>query len=139
MTVAVHHDIPELDAAGLRRFGLVTGGVVAGLFGLALPWLVGFPWPAWPWMLAAVLGAWGLAAPAGLGPVYRGWMRFGLLMGRVVTPLVLGTVFFAVITPAALVMKVIRRDSMCRALDERAETYRVPSVKARRESMERPY
>ena len=136
---AHHHDIPELDAAGLRRFAFVTGGIVAVLFGLALPWLLGFGHPLWPWVLAAVLGAWGLLAPASLRPVYRGWMRFGLLMNRIVTPVILGVLFYLVITPVALVMKIIRRDPMARSLEGDAESYRVPSVKAPREKMERPY
>ena len=33
------HTIPELDKKGLREFGLVTGGIVAGLFGLFFPWI----------------------------------------------------------------------------------------------------
>ena len=34
------HSIPELDRKGLREFGLVTGGIVAVLFGLFFPWLL---------------------------------------------------------------------------------------------------
>ena len=33
------HEIPELDREGLRQFGLTTGGIVAVLFGVVLPWL----------------------------------------------------------------------------------------------------
>lgn len=133
------HDIPELDAAGLRRFALVTGAIVLVLFGGLLPWAFGFAWPAWPWILAGVLGAWGLVAPASLRPVYRGWMRFGLLMNRVTTPLILGLLFFAIITPVALFMKLIRRDTMARKLASGETSYRVASTKQAREKMERPY
>ena len=46
--------IPELDHAGLRRFGLTTGALIAGIFGLLLPWLFDARYPAWPWLAAAL-------------------------------------------------------------------------------------
>ena len=39
------HKIPVLDRKGLREFGLVTGGIIAGLFGLFFPWLIERPFP----------------------------------------------------------------------------------------------
>jgi hypothetical protein len=44
-------NIPELDKAGLRRFGLTTGIIVAVLFGIVLPWVFNLGWPTWPWMV----------------------------------------------------------------------------------------
>ena len=131
--------IPELDAAGLRRFALVTGAIVVALFGLGLPWLLDAALPVWPWVVAGVLAAWGVAAPATLGPVYRGWMRFGLLMNRIVSPLVLGLVFYLIITPVGVVMRLFGRDPLSRRLDPGAVSYRVQSRKPDRTSMERPF
>ena len=132
-------DIAELDAKGLRGFALLTAAIVVVLFGLALPWLFGLRLPLWPWLLAGVLASWGLLAAASLRPVYRAWMRFGLLMNRIMTPLILGLVFFVVITPVALVMKVMRKDPMARSPAASTSSYRVPSTKPAREKMERPY
>jgi hypothetical protein len=133
------HDIPELDAKGLRSFALTTGGIVIALFGLLLPWLLDLGFPIWPWVLGAVLGVWGLAAPASLRPVYRGWMRFGLLASRITTPIILGIVFYVVIMPMGLVMRLFGHDPMRRKLDTDEASYRVPSKSAPRESVERPY
>ena len=47
------------DKKGLREFGLITGGLFVGLFGLLFPWLFSFALPVWPWVIAGVL--WGLA------------------------------------------------------------------------------
>jgi O-antigen/teichoic acid export membrane protein len=135
----VLHDIPELDPAGLRRFALTTGGIVAGLFGLLLPWLLGLGWPLWPWLLAAVLMAWGLAAPARLRPVYRGWMRFGALASRITTPLILGLAFFLLFVPMGAAMRLAGHDPLRRKLEPDAETYRVPSRPLPPDSVERPY
>ena len=54
----ISSDIPELDRAGLRKFGLTTGAIVALLFGLFLPWLFDFGLPRWPWMLAKCDRCW---------------------------------------------------------------------------------
>jgi hypothetical protein len=133
------HSIPELDRNGLRKFGVTTGAIVAGLFGIFFPWLLKAGFVLWPWVLFAVLAIWGLVAPMSLRPVYQGWMKFGLFMSRFTTPLIMGLVFFVVITPAALVMKIMGKDPMKRALTQDHTTYRVASSKAARESIERPY
>lgn len=133
------HAIPELDARGLRHFGLLTGGILAGLFGLLLPWVFDRPLPLWPWLVALALGAWSLAAPASLRPLYRGWMRVGLLMGRVMTPVILGLLFFLVITPVALARRWLSGDPMPRHPDDTAESYRVASTKRRPEDLRRPF
>jgi len=133
------HPIPDLDAGGLRRFALTTGAIIAVLFGLVLPWLFGLRFPIWPWPLAVILMLWGLTAPASLRPVYRGWMRIGLLMSRVTTPLILGLVFFVVFVPAGLIMRLSGHDPMKRGMLPDAPSYREPSHAAVPESMERPY
>jgi O-antigen/teichoic acid export membrane protein len=131
--------IPELDRKGLREFGLVTGLIVALLFGLFFPWLLDRSIPLWPWLIAGVLGIWALAAPQSLRPIYRGWMRFGLLLSRVTTPLILGIVFFLVILPVALVMRLFGHDPLARRFDDEAASYRVPSRPLKRENMEKPF
>ena len=133
------HPIPELDRKGLRDFGLLTGALVAALFGLFFPWLLGATWPSWPWLVAGALGAFATLAPASLRPVYHYWMRLALWLSRITTPLMLGVVFFLVILPVALVMKLIGRDPLARRFDETATSYRVPSPKAPREHMEKPF
>ena len=130
------HEIPVLDRKGLREFGLVTGGIVIGLFGVVLPWLLGLSYPLWPWIVGGGLGVWALTAP---GPVYRLWMRFGLIMSRITTPLILGIVFFLVFAPVALVLKVLRRDPMARRFDEQLTSYRVVSRKPPKDHLKRPF
>ncbi len=131
--------IPELDRAGLKRFGLVTGGLVAVLFGLLLPWLLGVPWPVWPWVVGGALALWALAAPQSLKPVYRIWMRFGLIMGGIMNRVILGLVFFVVLLPLGLVMRLTGRDPLARRFEPGASTYRVASRVRPDSSMENPF
>jgi len=132
------HDIPDLDRKGLREFGLLTGAIVAGLFGLFFPWLLERSFPIWPWAVFGVLGAWGLAAPLSLRPVYRAWMRFGLLLSKITTPIIMGLVFYVLITPIALVLKLAGKDAMHRQFDKH-ESYRVTRQRIREDSLEHPY
>ena len=125
--------IPELDAKGLRNFGLTTGLIVVVLFGIFFPWFFGRGFPLWPWVFLAVIVAWALIAPSTLGRVYQLWMRLGLLISRVTTPLVLGIVFYIVIMPFGLVRRMLGRDPMSRAFHADASTYRVKTEKRPRE------
>lgn len=130
--------IPELDADGLRRFGLTTGAIIAGLFGVVLPWLFDHGWPVWPWIVFAVLAAWAIVAPGTLNRVYKGWMHIGLLLGRVTTPIILTLVFIIAILPTSIILRLIRRDFMQRKFDD-SPTYRVKSRKPSIANMEKPY
>jgi hypothetical protein len=137
--MAASQMIPELDRKGLREFGLVTGAVVVALFGLFLPWMLGLDWPAWPWVIAAPLWLLALVRPSWLRWIYRAWMRFGLLASRVTTPLLLGIVFFLMISPMAMVRRLRDKDPMQRTLDPDRDSYRVPSTRSPKEKLERPF
>ncbi len=131
--------VPELDRKGLRDFGLTTGVIVALIFGLFFPWLLDLGLVWWPWVLFGVLSIMALAMPMTLQPVYKIWMRFGLMMSKITTPIIMGAVFYLIITPAALVMKVFSRDPLHRKLVDQESSYRVPSHKPERERIERPF
>ena len=133
------HQIPELDSKELRHFALSTAAAIAVIFGLILPWIFDFSFPKWPWIASAVLATWGLAAPSTLRLFYRTWMRISLLIGSVTTPLILGIVFYLVILPAALIMRIIGTDPMRRKFEKDASSYKIISEQPDRENMERPF
>ncbi len=45
-------------------------------------------------------------------PLNKIWMRFGLLIGSIVSPIVLGMIFFIIFTPLSIIMKIIGRDEL---------------------------
>jgi len=45
-------------------------------------------------------------------PLNRLWMRFGLLLGIIISPIVLGIIFFGLFTPYSIIMKLIGRDEL---------------------------
>jgi len=137
--MAIDHKIPDLDQKGLREFGLTTGAAIVIIFGLFFPWMLELPWPVWPWVIAAPLWLLALIQPRWLRWIYRAWMRFGLLASRVMTPLVLGIVFFVMISPMAMVRRLVGKDPMHRAFDPNQKSYRVLSIKSPKEKLERPF
>ena len=51
----------------------------------------------------------GALVPGKLGPVYRAWMLMALAISKVTTPIFMGSVYFAVMTPTGLLMRVFGR------------------------------
>jgi hypothetical protein len=133
------HAIPELDRKGLRDFGLMTGAIVAGLFGAFFPWVLERAYPIWPWVVLGVLGGWALVAPDSLRPVYRGWMKVGLLLSKVTTPIVMGAIFFVIIVPVGLIMRVMKRDPMRRSFQRDVASYRIESEQPPKNHLEKPF
>jgi hypothetical protein len=82
---------------------------------------------AWfqPWCLglAAVMAAVTLLSPHRLAPIKRAWMKFGELLHWVVSPVVLGLIYFLVFTPVGVIMKLAGRDTMNRRFDARLPSY----------------
>ena len=53
-----------------------------------------------------------LINPDILLPLNRLWMRFGLLLGMIISPIVMGIIFFSLFTPMSLIMRLFRRDEL---------------------------
>ena len=45
-----------------------------------------------------------------LTPLNKLWFKFGLLMGKIVSPLIMGIIFFLVVTPTAFIMRIVGKD-----------------------------
>jgi len=101
----------RLTAAEGRKFGL-TVGIAFLLLGSLSRWRGHDTAPLVLWTLGGGLSLGGLLVPARLGPVYRGWMRFALLLSKVTTPIFMGIVYFLVLTPTGVLMRVARRDPL---------------------------
>lgn len=104
-----------------RTFGLVMAAALA-VVALLNGWHAG---RLWPWaLLAAVL--FGLAAwlrPSSLNPLNRLWMKLGLVLHRIVNPIVMGLLFYGTIFPTGLVMRLRGRDLLRLKRDPAADSY----------------
>ncbi len=77
------------------------------------------------WALIAAGGflAAGFLAPAALRPLNRVWFLFGMVLHKIVNPLVMGLLFYITITPMALVMRLLGKDPLNRRFDSKAKSY----------------
>jgi hypothetical protein len=124
----------------LREFGLITAAIAAGLFGFILPLLKHHPIPSAPWIVAVVMLLLALLAPLALKPVYRIWIKIGDLLGWINTRIILGVIFYLLVTPMGIFMRLLgNNDPMQRQLDRDRTTYRTASEVRTRFSMEKPY
>jgi len=104
--LASFHDEVEPEPSH-RSFGFLFS-VVFALIGVT-PWWRGGPVRLWAIVVAGVLGLTAMAAPRVLAPLSRLWLRLGLAMHRVVNPLVMGALFFLVVTPFGVVRQTMRK------------------------------
>jgi len=64
----------------------------------------------WPLIIAVIFLILGLLNSKVLTPLNKIWFKFGILLGKFVSPIVMGVVFFAVVTPTSLIMRVLRKN-----------------------------
>ncbi|MBI4542320.1 MAG: hypothetical protein HY705_04755 [Gemmatimonadetes bacterium] len=104
----------RLSPAEGRRFGLVLGTAFLAL--AALLWWRARPLGAGVLMsVGAALLLAGLLVPSRLGPVRRAWMRLAVVISRVTTPVFLALVYYLVVTPMGLIMRLIGYRPLTRA------------------------
>jgi hypothetical protein len=114
----------RVDTKALRSFGLIVGGIF-GAIGL-WPLVVRGQSPrAWALALGILLVGPALVAPRVLAPAHRAWMGLGEVLGWINTRILLSLVFFAVITPMGVVMRLLGKDPMRRGFERELPTYRV--------------
>lgn len=63
-------------------------------------------------LLAILTGGVALIKPKLLAPINLLWFRLGIVLGKIVSPIVLAVIFFIVITPYAFIMKIFGRDPL---------------------------
>ena len=123
-TSQLHEDFSReehVKAGSDRGFGLVF----AGFFALvsALSWWRGHVGWHYTLPLAALFLIVAYTYPRVLAPLNKLWLKFGLLLYKVMNPLVLGLLFFITITPIGLVMRAFGKDFLRLRLDRGAKSY----------------
>ena len=124
------------DRGKLRGFGwicLVAFGAIGtwihfrhSMFGVDLTERSAANWAYSLWTLAGLCAVLAGAAPVALKPLYVGLTAITLPIGFAVSHVMLGVLFYLVITPVGLVMRLFGRDPLCRTLEPAAKTYWVP-------------
>jgi hypothetical protein len=112
------------DKKQLRSFGLIVGGIFAGI-GL-WPLAIHFAEPKWwPLVVAGLLILPALVYPTVLYWPNKGWMLVGHVLGWINTRIILGLVFYVVVTPMGIIRRMLGKDPMGRRTRPDLDTYRV--------------
>ena len=91
-----------------RSFGIVF--FVVFLIIALWPFLKGDSLRFWSMAVSLIFLILGLINSKIFTPLNKLWMKFGLLLGNIVSPIVMGIIFFGVVTPTGLLMKLFGKD-----------------------------
>jgi large-conductance mechanosensitive channel len=80
----------------------------------------------WALVVAAFFAGSALTMPSVLAPLNKLWFRFGLLLHKIVNPLVMGLLFFVTVTPIGLLMRALGKTPLQLSFDKNADTYWIP-------------
>ncbi len=64
-----------------------------------------------------------LFKPSILNPITKIWVLLGITLGKIISPIVLGLVFFIVVTPTSLIRKIIVKDPINQKINKKLKTY----------------
>ena len=120
----LHEDFGRTDPVK-RSSDRATGLVFATVFAIIALWPL---WKSgavreWALITAAAITIVALAIPRALGPLSRAWHGLGLVLHRVVNPLVMGLLFYLTVTPTGLLMRLFGKDPLRLRFDPEAKSY----------------
>ena len=110
----------DIKISSNRSFGLVF--FVVFLIVALYPLLENESVRLWSIILSAIFLILGILDSKFLTPLNKIWFKFGILLGSIVSPIVMGVVFFAIVTPTSIIMKVLGKNLLNLKKDDK-KTY----------------
>lgn len=114
----------EVVGSSDRNFGLTFAVFFAILAGLSF-WRAGERWPYWLGAAAAIALV-ALVVPRLLAPLNKAWTKLGLLLFKVVNPIVMFVLFAITIVPIGLIRRALGHDALNLRFDPQATSYWIP-------------
>ncbi len=123
----------------LRDFGLIMAGMLIIMFGFVLPWIFSYSTPYWPFIAAIVFAVVALLRPVLLGPVNRVWLKISDVLGWINTRLVMGVMFFLLIAPIGILMRLFGKNTLSLKISDEQASYRVVTKVRDKKHLEKPF
>ena len=83
----------------------------------------------WSVIISLIFLILGLMKSKLLTPLNILWFKFGMILGAIVAPIIMGVVFFLVVTPIGLVMRIMGKDILNKKYDKKKKTYWISRYK----------
>ena len=120
----LHEDLRREDPTSgpsNRRFGLTLGAILALIAVTTMiersPWAI-----VWGALAAALIGS-ALLRPSLLSAPNSAWLKLGILLHRIVNPVIMAVLFYGTIVPVGLLMRATGKDPLRLKLDRSATSY----------------
>ena len=111
----------KIKISSNRSFGLVF--FVVFLIVALWPLKSGEDIRIWSLALSIIFFSLGILNSKLLTPLNKLWFKFGILLGSIVSPIVMGIVFFLVVTPTSIIMRLLGKDLLKKNKIKSASTY----------------
>jgi len=98
----------DIKISSNRSFGIVF--FVVFLLIALYPLIIGGEIRIWSIVISLFFLVLGLINSKILTPLNKLWFKFGILLGKIISPLIMGIIFFLVVTPIGLIMKMLGKD-----------------------------
>ena len=98
----------EIKISSNRSFGIVF--FIVFLLIALYPLLKDNDLRIWSLVISFIFLILGLINSKILTPLNRLWFKFGLLLGRFISPLIMGIIFFVIVTPIGIIMRLLKKD-----------------------------
>ena len=110
----------EIKISSNKSFGIVF--FIVFLLIALYPLLKDNDLRIWSLIISFIFLALGLINSKILTPLNRLWFKFGLLLGKIISPIVMGIIFFVVVTPIGIMMRLFKKD-LLNLKNNKKETY----------------
>ena len=121
----IFQEIKSLDTSSkeIRKFGLVIA-IALGVIGSFVYVNFGnFDVVGWMWGVGLLFIILGFIFPSVLRPIYKIWMLLAFFIGGIVSRVILTVLFYVVLTPTGLVLRLFGKDILNEKFDKRRESY----------------
>ena len=98
----------DVKISSNRSFGVVFFAVF--LFIALYPLVFSGEIRAWSAIISLIFLVLGLLNSKILTPLNKLWFKFGIFLGKIISPLIMGMIFFLVVTPIGLIMRLLGKD-----------------------------
>ena len=98
----------DIKISSNRSFGIVF--FVVFLLIAIYPLIKSGELRLWSLIISTIFLVLGLINSKILNPLNKLWFKFGIVLGKIISPLVMGIIFFIVVTPIAILMKLLKKD-----------------------------